>query len=115
MAATTENADAVVGVTEVEIWRCGVGQVDPETLLRRSEVEGIKSIFLEGGGALAASFIRAGLVDTLHWFRAPILIGGDGLPALGALGLEAISDAVRWRISATERIGDDVLDTYLRV
>lgn len=115
VAATTENVDAVVGATEVEIWRCGVGRVDPETLLRRSEVEGIKSIFLEGGGALAASFIRAGLVDTLHWFRAPILIGGDGLPALGALGLEAISDAVCWRISATERIGDDVLDTYLRV
>lgn len=98
----------------VETWSCGSGQVDPESLLRRAEVEGVKSIFLEGGGGLAASFVRAGLVDTLHWFRAPILIGGDGLPALGDLGLAAMADAARWRISATARIGDDVLDSYVR-
>lgn len=114
VVATAGGQHDALTATGVETWSCGLGQVDPESLLRRAEVEGVTSIFLEGGGGLAASFVRAGLVDTLHWFRAPILIGGDGLPALGDLGLAAMTHAARWRISATARIGDDVLDSYVR-
>ncbi len=98
-----------------DIWRCGEkGMVDPTALLDRAAAEGISSIFLEGGGTLAASFVRDGLVDTIHWFSAPILIGGDGLPAMGALGLAKLSEAARWRRTATEAIGDDTLSTYVR-
>lgn len=99
-----------------EVWRCGdmQGQVSPERLLDRCEAQGIGSVLLEGGGKLAASFIRAGLVDTIAWFRAPILIGGDGLPAVAALGLSEMADAPRWRTVATEAIGDDVLETYVK-
>ena len=99
-----------------EVWRCGDvdGRVSPERLLDRCATEGLDTIFLEGGGKLAASFIAAGLVDTIQWFRAPILIGGDGLPAIAALGLDAMEAAPRWRTAATERIGDDVLETYVR-
>lgn len=100
----------------VDVWRCGdmKGRVSPERLLDRCAADGLMSVFLEGGGELAASFIRAGLVDTIQWFRAPILIGGDGLPAIAALGLTEMTAAPRWRTSATERIGDDVLETYVR-
>ena len=98
-----------------EIWTVpdAEGQVSPERLLDRCAVEGLSRIFLEGGGKLAASFIKSGLVDTIQWFRAPILIGGDGLPAVAALGLSDMSDAPRWRTAATERIGDDTLETYV--
>lgn len=89
------------------------GKVSPQRLLDRCAVEGLSRVFLEGGGKLAASFIKLGLVDTIHWFRAPILIGGDGLPAVGALGLSDMPDAPRWRTAATERIGDDTLETYV--
>lgn len=101
-----------------ELWPCRQGPdggIDLEYLLKRCAVEGIASIFLEGGGALAASFIKAGLVDRIYWFRAPILIGGDGIPALGALGRTKMPDATHWSISATERIGKDVLETYIRM
>ncbi|MEL6723554.1 MAG: RibD family protein [Pseudomonadota bacterium] len=90
------------------------GKVSPQRLIDRCAVEGLKKIFLEGGGKLAASFIQAGLVDTIEWFRAPILIGGDGLPAVAALGLSEMKDAPRWRTAATARIGDDTLETYVR-
>lgn len=98
-----------------EIWTIpgADGKVSPEQLLDRCAVEGLSRIFLEGGGKLAASFIKAGLVSTIQWFRAPILIGGDGLPAVAALGLSEMSDAPRWRTAATERIGDDTLETYV--
>ncbi len=114
VVATAGGQHDALTAIGVETWACGTGQVDPESFLRRAEAEGVSSLFLEGGGGLAASFVSAGLVDTLHWFRAPILIGGDGLPALGNLGLTKMENAARWRISATARIGDDVLDTYVR-
>ncbi|MDJ0921227.1 MAG: RibD family protein [Henriciella sp.] len=99
-----------------EVWRCGdvEGQVSPARLLDRCAVEGMQSVFLEGGGKLAASFVAAGLVDTIQWFRAPILIGGDGLPAIAALGLTKMENAPRWRSVSATRIGDDVLETYVR-
>ena len=116
VVATGGQPQDILAASGVDIWRCGNGlRVDVTALVRRAEGEGITSILLEGGGTLAASFIRAGLVDTIAWFRAPILIGGDGLPALGGLGLSDLAAASRWRPVATERIGDDVLDTYVRI
>ena len=107
--------DALTGAG-ADVWTCGGGngRVSPEELLRRAAVEGITSLMVEGGGQVAASFLKAGLVDEIAWFRAPILIGGDGLPGIGALGLGDLSTAVRWRATATERIGDDVLETYVK-
>ena len=115
VVATNGQPQDFLARSGVEIWRCGNGvRMDVRELLRRAEAEGIGSILLEGGGTLAASFVRAGLVDEIAWFVAPILIGGDGLPALGGLGLQNLADATRWRPVATERIGDDVLNTYVR-
>ncbi len=116
VAVVTAGQDnAALSAAGVSVWRCGNGiRVDARELLRRAEAEGIASILVEGGGTLAASFVRAGLVDELAWFRAPILIGGDGLPALGGLGLGDLAAASRWRPVATERIGDDLLETYVR-
>jgi len=101
----------------VDIWALGEpegAQVCLPDLLARCEVEGIQSVFLEGGGRLAASFISLGLVDQLIWFRAPVLLGGDGIPAIAALGLNTLHAAPAWRLAATERIGEDVLETYLK-
>ncbi|MEO1642160.1 MAG: RibD family protein [Pseudomonadota bacterium] len=100
-----------------KVWRCGdvSGRVSVTRLLDHCATAGVRSVFLEGGGKLAASFIKAGLVDRIEWFRAPILIGGDGLSAVGALGLSEMGAAPRWRTDATTRIGDDELTTYVSV
>lgn len=106
--------DALVAAG-VDIWPSGFGvRVDVNAFVRRAAAEGLQSLLLEGGGTLAASFIRAGLIDEIAWFRAPVLIGGDGLPAIGSLDLTNLRSATRWRAIATERIGNDVLDTYAR-
>ncbi|MEO0881736.1 MAG: RibD family protein [Pseudomonadota bacterium] len=100
-----------------ELWPCkraAAGGIDLEYFLHRCVIEGINSLFVEGGGHLAASFIRAGLIDEICWFRAPKLIGGDGLPALASIGLTEMANTPNWSITATERIGDDILETYVR-
>ena len=100
----------------VATWQVGSGAADgrvsPCELLRRARAEGLDRIFLEGGGRLAASFIRAGLIDRIEWFRAPILIGGDGLPAIAALGMDKMEQARRWKRVHSEEIGDDVLEGW---
>lgn len=115
--ATDTHKDGPLAAAGAELWPCRraeAGGIDLEYFLKRCSVEGIKTLFLEGGGQLAASFVKAGLVDTIHWFRAPILIGGDGIPALGALGRTVMPKATHWSTAATERIGNDVLETYIR-
>jgi diaminohydroxyphosphoribosylaminopyrimidine deaminase / 5-amino-6-(5-phosphoribosylamino)uracil reductase len=103
--ATAGDAAGAHAAAGASVWRCGNGvRVNVRDLVRRAEAEGVRTILIEGGSQLAASFVRA-----------PILIGGEGLSALGELGLSDLKSATRWRPVATERIGDDVLDTYVRV
>ena len=59
--------------------------------------EGLTHVFVEGGGGLAAALLRAGLVDELHWFLAPSLLGGDARPALGPLGIATLAQRVAAR------------------
>ncbi|MEE4154728.1 MAG: bifunctional diaminohydroxyphosphoribosylaminopyrimidine deaminase/5-amino-6-(5-phosphoribosylamino)uracil reductase RibD [Erythrobacter sp.] len=77
-------------------------------------LEGLDMLYLEGGAETAASFLAADLVDELHLYRAPILIG-DGLRALGSLGLGNLAEAHgRWRCARTLELGSDSFASYLR-
>jgi diaminohydroxyphosphoribosylaminopyrimidine deaminase/5-amino-6-(5-phosphoribosylamino)uracil reductase len=74
----------------------------------------VQYLYVEGGAATAAAFLAADLVDELHLYRAPILIG-DGKRSLGALGLTSLSDAHgRWQIIETRQLGSDTFTAYLR-
>lgn len=86
--------------------KCGA-KLDLADALQTLAREGVTEILVEGGGELAAALLRAGLVDELHWFVAPKLIGGDGRAALAALELERLADAVRFEAMHAKRLGDD--------
>lgn len=90
------------------------GQIDMNDLLRKLGAAGLTRVFCEGGGALAASLLAADLVDELVGFTAGLTIGGDGLPAIGALGLERLDNAARFRLLGTRAIGGDVLHHWIR-
>ena len=74
---------------------------------------GLTRVLVEGGGRLAAALLRAGLVDRIEWFRAPGAIGGDGIPALAALGVDRARDMARFVRIASAPAGEDVLDTLV--
>jgi len=80
-----------------------------------SDLEGVLHLYVEGGAATAASFLKADLVDELHLYQAPIVIGGDGLSSLGDLGLGDLAAAHgRWRPADTRPLGSDRFSAYLR-
>lgn len=86
----------------------------PEDVMAELGVRGLTRVLCEGGGVLAASLLRAGLVDQLIGYSAGVVLGGDGRAGIGALGLERLADAPRFRLAETRRIGPDVLHRWLR-
>jgi len=70
--------------------------------------QGLTTVLVEGGGELAAALLRRSLVDELHWILAPKLLGGDGRPALGSLGVKRLRDAEELGELRVRRLGDDV-------
>lgn len=88
------------------------GQIDPLGLLKSLASKGLTRVFCEGGGALAASLLGAGLVDELVVMSAGLVLGAEGQPAVGALGLSALADAERFQLVETRAIGRDVLQHW---
>jgi diaminohydroxyphosphoribosylaminopyrimidine deaminase/5-amino-6-(5-phosphoribosylamino)uracil reductase len=86
-----------------------VGESSPRDALRRLGGEGVTSLLVEGGPTLAAGLIRAGVVDSLALFSAPLLLGRDARPLLGDLGVGAVSEAITLQDLRSRRIGPDVL------
>lgn len=73
------------------------------------------NVMIEGGGQVAASFLAAGLVDRIEWFRAPIILGDEGRPGVGAFVLKQLAAAPRFRRVAVEPVGDDLWERYEKV
>jgi len=109
--SNTRLTDAGVKVLTVK----SVGErPDLKASLEALEAEGITSVLVEGGGQVAASFIRCELVDQIEWFRAPVVLGGEGRPAIGSLALTELAKAPRFKRVALEAVGDDLWERYER-
>ena len=88
------------------------GHVPLAALLGELAGQGIGRLLVEGGGGLAAALLREGLVDRLVWYRAPLLLGGDGRPAVADLGLARVNDAAGWRRTGVTMLAGDLLETF---
>lgn len=116
-----EDADPVrmkgfeaAGVELLRVAPDDTGRPDLGAALRALGDRGVTRLLVEGGGVLAAALLRAELIDRLLWFRAPLLLGGDGLPAIAGFGLEHLTEATRLVRTSVEEVGDDLLETYAR-
>ena len=111
----TAREPAPIGSAMVEQIEAIDGRPTPAAALAAIWRKGATSLLIEGGGQVAASFLCAGLVDRLEWFRAPVLLGGEGRPCVAALALARLSDAPRFRRLAVAPCGDDLWERYERL
>jgi diaminohydroxyphosphoribosylaminopyrimidine deaminase / 5-amino-6-(5-phosphoribosylamino)uracil reductase len=98
-----ESAAAVDDAAETVLLRTR----EPADALEQLYKLGLQHVWLEGGPTLAAAFVRAGLVDRVIAYVAPMLLG-SGRSAVGDLGIATIADALTLTVVDLTRIGDDV-------
>jgi len=99
-------------VTLIDVDDDSEGQIDLAAALGALGERGITRLLVEGGARLAAAFFRARLIDRLVWVHAPLVIGGEGIPAIAGFDLAALADAPAFERRSMETIGDDVLTTF---
>jgi diaminohydroxyphosphoribosylaminopyrimidine deaminase/5-amino-6-(5-phosphoribosylamino)uracil reductase len=88
------------------------GAIDLATALGLLGERGLTRLLVEGGGRLAAALLRAQLVDRLVWFDAPLLLGGDGIPAVAALDAGVLADMPHFERVAAELVGEDRVTVF---
>ena len=88
------------------------GRVDALAVVRALEELGVASVMIEGGGQVAASFVSRGLVDAVEWFRAPMVLGEEGRPAIAAFVLKDLAAAPRFHRTEVQSLGDDLWERY---
>jgi diaminohydroxyphosphoribosylaminopyrimidine deaminase/5-amino-6-(5-phosphoribosylamino)uracil reductase len=112
--ADRRRAFAQAGVTLIEVPGSELG-VDLKRGLEALADRGITRLLVEGGGQIAASLLRADLVDRIAWFHAPAVMGGDGWPAAQAFGVERLADMPRFVRHASAPVGEDWLTELRRL
>ena len=71
--------------------------------------KGITRLLVEGGREVITTLLNANYVDRISWFRAPLLIGEDGVGVVGAIGAHELKMAQRFRRMTLEQLGEDTL------
>ncbi len=85
----------------------------PEILALLGE-GGVTRLLVEGGSHLAAAIMAEDLVDRIEWFRAPMVMGGDGVPAIQPFGVDRLTDARRYTRTNIRHPGVDLLESLRR-
>ena len=88
--------------------------LDLPAVLHALAEKGITRLLVEGGARVASSFVAAGLVDEVWLLRGPDPIGADGIAALDALPLTAITQSPALKVRASETLQRDTLTIYER-
>jgi diaminohydroxyphosphoribosylaminopyrimidine deaminase/5-amino-6-(5-phosphoribosylamino)uracil reductase len=88
--------------------------LDLAAVLRALAGKGITRLLVEGGSRVASSFVAADLVDEVWLLRSPDPIGDDGIAALDALPLIAITGSPKFKTRASETLQRDTLTIYER-
>ena len=118
MASETAEAAAAarLGAAGAQVMRVAT---DPPGLDLRAVVhalseKGITRLMVEGGSRVASRLVASGLADEIWLLRGPATVGADGVSALDAMPLTAITQSPAWRVRASETLDKDTLTIYER-
>jgi diaminohydroxyphosphoribosylaminopyrimidine deaminase/5-amino-6-(5-phosphoribosylamino)uracil reductase len=102
--------------TEILLARGRKGRVDLKSLMKMLGSFGVTSVLIEGGSEVNASALKAGIVDKVVMFIAPVIMtGADSLSCIGGSSPVKLSRALRLRNVTSRRIGQDIMvEGYIR-
>ncbi|MBI5319948.1 bifunctional diaminohydroxyphosphoribosylaminopyrimidine deaminase/5-amino-6-(5-phosphoribosylamino)uracil reductase RibD [Bradyrhizobium sp.] len=119
---TSETAEAAaamkLGAAGAQVIRVPTDLAKPgldlSAVLRALSEKGISRLMVEGGSRVASSFVAEGLADEVWLLRGPATVGADGVAALDAMPLSAITQSPGFKVRASEALGNDTLTIYER-
>ncbi len=114
-SAERQAALSAAGVEILSVPPDDQDRVDVGAALKALGERGLTRLLVEGGGALAAALLGADRVDRIEAFTAPMVLGGDAKPAIGALQLGELAQARRFVPEQRASLQTDGWVTYIRV
>jgi diaminohydroxyphosphoribosylaminopyrimidine deaminase / 5-amino-6-(5-phosphoribosylamino)uracil reductase len=95
---------------EVLVVRSSRGRVDLKDLMRKLARRDILSVLVEGGSEVHASALKAGIVDKVVLFIAPLLMTGrDSLCSIGGPSPVKLAHALRLHDVRSRTVGQDLM------
>ena len=113
-AAPAGNVSGLLraGAEVVTVGATSEGMVSPREVLADLGHRGIVNLLVEGGGKTLGSFFDGGMVDKLHAFVAPVIIGGIGAASpVEGVGAEVMAGTHRLEGASIRQVGPDWLIT----
>jgi diaminohydroxyphosphoribosylaminopyrimidine deaminase/5-amino-6-(5-phosphoribosylamino)uracil reductase len=110
VVATTREVISRNAYSFASAWRIrkSADGLDLARFLEQAGKSGITSILVEGGQRLATSFLKRNLVNKLYVLIAPLIIGA-GVDAVGDLGVQKLTQAIRLGDSGSKRVGTNIV------
>jgi diaminohydroxyphosphoribosylaminopyrimidine deaminase/5-amino-6-(5-phosphoribosylamino)uracil reductase len=96
------------GATVLKLPSAGSGVNLKELIIILGKM-GITSLLVEGGSRLAASFIKGKIVDKFCFFYASKIIGGEGIPMVGELGIKRLKDSIELKDVSIKGFEKDIM------
>ena len=90
------------------------GRTDINAVLNELASRGITRLLVEGGSTVHAAFMDRGMVDRLEVFTAGLVLGAAGHASIDSLAALALDEASHFVPASHVRLGDDVLESYVR-
>ncbi len=112
--AAARAASHECAVDVIEVAADPGGRVDIAAAARELGKRGLTRVLIEGGGAVAAAFLKANLVDRLSLYHGGRALGADSRSAVGPLGLRKLDFAPRFSLVSSRVVGADTLETWRR-
>lgn len=112
--AASRRALHEAGVEIIEVAAASDGRVDVAAAARALGQRGLTRVLVEGGGQVAAAFLKADLIDRITSYRAGVVLGADGRSAVGELGIDRLDFAPRFRLVSASLVQGDTVESWAR-
>lgn len=83
------------------------GNLDLAAVLALLAEREVNEVQVEAGATLAGALLKAGLVDELLLYIAPVLLGERARPLFTGLGIETMAQRARLQVVDSRRVGED--------
>jgi len=104
-----------LGVRLIAVRKAGNGKICMEDAMQQLGKLGVNSAMIEAGAAINTAALNLGLVDRIAWFRAPMVIGNDGIAAFGDFGSREINEVFKFNLESRKHFGNDSLDILNKI